>query len=92
MAALGDTVKGMGRIKIGLMMLAAVIMCALFLVVALRTSAAALVPLYTGLSLEDSSKIVAELEKTGTPYELAAQRHRDYGALRQSAALAHEYG
>jgi len=72
MSALADTMKGMGKAKIGAMAAVVVIMLALFMVLTLRMSTANLVPLYTGLSLEDSSKIVAELEKTGVPYELGA--------------------
>ena len=40
------------------------------MVTALHMSSGGMSPLYTGLSLEDSSKIVAELEKSSTPYEL----------------------
>jgi len=72
MSALGETMKGMGKAKIGAMAAVVVIMLALFMVLTLRMSTASMVPLYTGLSLEDSSKIVAELEKSGTPYELGA--------------------
>ncbi|NBO18874.1 MAG: flagellar M-ring protein FliF, partial [Proteobacteria bacterium] len=43
-----------------------------FIVMALRVTTAAMAPLYTGLTLEDSARIVAELEKNGTPYELLA--------------------
>ena len=69
MSALGDTLKSMGKFKIGAM-LAAIVMCAVFVVMALHMSTGNMVPLYTNLSLEDSAKIVAELDKAATPYEL----------------------
>lgn len=53
-----------------LMLLMAVGMVVAGVILGLRGSTANMAPLYTGLSLEDSAKIVAELEKNGTPYEL----------------------
>lgn len=72
MAALTDTVRGMSKAQTGLMLGVALLMVVGFIVAALKMSTGSMAPLYTGLSLEDSAKIVAELEKTGTPYELVA--------------------
>lgn len=72
MSALGDTVKGMGKAKIGAVAAAFVLMFALFIIVALRVTTGNMTPLYTNLSLEDSAKIVSELEKSAIPYELTA--------------------
>jgi flagellar M-ring protein FliF len=72
MATLADTMRGMGRIKIAIMLVATILMLGFFIMLALRMSAANLVPLYTNLSLADSSKIIAELEKAGVPFELTS--------------------
>jgi len=72
MSALSETVRGMGKSNTGLMLTAALFIIVGFIVIALRSSTSSLSPLYTGLSLEDSSKIVAELEKSNTAYELVA--------------------
>jgi flagellar M-ring protein FliF len=62
----------MSRIKVGGIAGVAILMVSIFVLLTLRVTSAGMVPLYTNLSLEDSSKIVAELEKTSTPYELTA--------------------
>ena len=72
MSSITDTVRGIGKAKIGVMVAAGIVMFAFFMVTALHMSTGSMSPLYTGLSLEDSAKIVAELEKSGTPYELVA--------------------
>ena len=79
MATLADTMKGLGKIRNPWSFsLVATVMIGFFssAVLALRISAAPMAPLYTGLTLDDSAKIVAELEKTGTPYEIVRQRFR----------------
>lgn len=68
--ALSDAFGNLGKAKIIVMVAGSTVMLALFLLVAFKMSSANLVPLYTSMSLEDSSKIVAELEKSGTQYEL----------------------
>ncbi len=72
MSALSDTVRSMGKAKIGALVAAVFIMLTFFMVTTLRMSTGGMAPLYTGLSLQDSSKVVAELEKSGIPYELSA--------------------
>ncbi len=70
MSALVDTVKSMNRASALMLLSLAGILIVGFIVMALRMTTASMAPLYTGLTLDDSSRIVAELEKTGTPYEL----------------------
>ena len=70
MSAFTDAVKNIGSARIALMLFVAIAMVTGFIVMGLRTSTANMAPLYTGLTLDDSAKIVAELEKTGTPYEI----------------------
>lgn len=68
--AMADALKGMGKTKAVVLLIVATVMIGFFVVLAVRVSAAPMAPLYTGLSLDDSAKIIAELEKSGTPYEL----------------------
>ncbi len=70
--AISDTMKGLGKANTGLMLTAAMLVIVGFIIIALRSSTSSFSPLYTGLALEDSSKIIAELEKSNTPYELLA--------------------
>ncbi|MDE3017292.1 MAG: flagellar M-ring protein FliF [Pseudomonadota bacterium] len=72
MSALGDTLRSMGRTRVSIVLLTAAMLFSFLMVVALHTSTGTMAPLYTGLSIEDSAKIAAELEKSGTPYELAS--------------------
>lgn len=70
MSALVDTVKGMNRASALVLLSLAGMLIVGFIVMALRMTTASMAPLYTGLTLEDSARIVAELEKTAVPYEL----------------------
>lgn len=72
MEAVMNSMKGLGNMRVGLLVGAGVMLLGFFMMMAFRMSSAGMAPLYTGLSLEDSAKIVAELDKTGTPYELAS--------------------
>jgi len=53
-----------------MMMIVSLAMIGFFAALTLKLSTASMAPLYTDLSLEDSSKIAAELEKSGTPYDV----------------------
>lgn len=66
------TMKGLGNLRIILIVMFGVVLLGFFMMMAFRMSSAGMSPIYTGLSLDDSAKIVAELEKTGIPYELAS--------------------
>jgi flagellar M-ring protein FliF len=70
--ATGEAMKSMGKGRLLVMIFTALACLGVFGVLALKITQANLVPLYTNLSLEDSAKLVSELEKTGVPYELAS--------------------
>ncbi len=72
MEAVMDSMKGFGNLRIRLLIGAGVILLGFFMMMAFRMSNAGMSPIYTGLSMDDSAKIVAELEKDGIPYELSA--------------------
>lgn len=60
----------LGMQRIAAMAVVAVLMLGFFAFLIMRASTPQMAPLYTGLSLEDSSAIVAELEKDGIPNEI----------------------
>lgn len=72
MSALSETIKNMGGARVALLAVAGIVMLAFFLMLGFRTAVSNMVPLYSDLSLEDSSKIIAELDATGVPYQLNA--------------------
>ena len=67
-----ESMKGFGNLRIKLMIGAGVLLLGFFMMMAFKMSSAGMSPIYTGLSLEDSAKIVEELDKGGIPYELAS--------------------
>lgn len=70
MAGLQDALRGMGAARATVVIGVVVVLIAFFVMLAFRMSAGNMVPLYTNLSLEDSAKIVAELDRSSTPYQL----------------------
>ncbi|MEQ1789143.1 MAG: flagellar basal-body MS-ring/collar protein FliF [Rickettsiales bacterium] len=72
MESVMGTMKGLGNLRVGIMVGVGVILLGFFMMLAFRFSSAGMSPIYTGLSLKDSAKIVEELEKDGIEYELAA--------------------
>lgn len=70
MSALVETFKGLNRASAVMLLGLAGMLIVGFILMALRMTTASMAPLYTDLTLEDSSRIVAELEKSATPYEL----------------------
>lgn len=70
MAGLIDNLKGIGQIKLMIMAVVGVAMLAMFVYISLHVASPALTPLYSNLTLQDSGKIVSELEKMNVPYEL----------------------
>lgn len=72
MSSLTETAKNMGFAKIGTIAAAAAVMIAFFIMITFRVSTGSMSLLYTDLSMQDSTKIAAELEKSGIPYELRA--------------------
>lgn len=72
MEAVMGSMKGLGNLRTGIIVGVGVILLGFFMMMAFRMSSAGMSPIYTGLSVEDSAKIVSELEKSGVPYELSA--------------------
>lgn len=64
-----DTLRGFGKVKLGLMAVVAIAMIGAFSLLAMRITSPALAPLYSSLSPEDSAKIITELGKLGVPYD-----------------------
>ncbi|WP_395819605.1 flagellar basal-body MS-ring/collar protein FliF [Devosia sp.] len=60
----------LGLVRVAAMATVAVLMLGFFAFLIMRASTPTMAPLYTGLSLEDSSAIVAELQTQNIPYEL----------------------
>ncbi len=70
MSTITETAKSLGTAKIATIAAAAAIIIGFFIMITFRVSTANMTPLYNDLSLEDSGKIVNELEKQAIPYEL----------------------
>lgn len=70
MNGLLDFVNRLGLARIAAMAVVAVLMLGFFAFLIMRASSPQLAPLYTGLSLEDSSAIVSELQTQNVPYEI----------------------
>lgn len=63
-------INRLGLARVAAMGLVAVMMLGFFAFLMMRASTPSLAPLYSGLSLEDSSAIVSELNAQGIPFEL----------------------
>lgn len=72
MELLQQLFKSMGGAKIAAFVGAAFVLIALFVFISTRVSTSPMSPLYSELTMEDSAKVVAELEKMGVQYELRA--------------------
>lgn len=75
MGAIGEFIKSLGPSRLAAMGAVALGLVGFFAFVVMRFSAVSEVPLYTGLSLEDSSAILQELKSANVPYSI-----RDNGA------------
>lgn len=67
---LAQFINRLGMARIAAMATVAVLMLGFFAFLMMRATAPNLAPLYTGLSLEDSSAIVTELQTQNVPFEL----------------------
>jgi flagellar M-ring protein FliF len=65
-----EFVKALGAARIAAMVAVTVGLIGFFVVVGMRVTAPTMAPLFTELSLEDSNRVVKELESQGIPYEL----------------------
>lgn len=66
------SMKDLGQFKLIAMVGAALVLIAFFVFISLRISSPMMAPLYSNLSMEDSGRIVQELETQKIPYELRA--------------------
>ena len=66
-------INRIGLPRLAAMAVVAVILLGFFGFLIMRAQTPNLSPLYTGLSLEDSSAIVTELQTAGIPYELRGE-------------------
>ena len=70
MNGLVEFVRTLGAARLAAMAAVTVALVGFFVVVGMRVSAPSMAPLFTELSLEDSSRVVQELESQGIPFEL----------------------
>ena len=70
MAALVQYIKNLGYLRIGLSALGILMIVGIILFFSIGSSSKPLVVLYSGLSVEDSSNVVAELEKEHFEYQV----------------------
>ena len=71
MEAVMNSMKDMGKLQIGLIVGVSLLLLGFFMMMAFHASSAGMSPLFTNLSMEDSAKIAAELDKTGVPFEIS---------------------
>ncbi len=72
MESILQTLRGMGPAKLAALAFTGIILMIVLFLVTAHLTAPSMVPVYTDLSLDDSAKIVSELDKSGTQYELRA--------------------
>jgi flagellar M-ring protein FliF len=65
-----EFVRALGAARIAAMVAVTIALIGFFVVVGMRVTAPSMAPLFTDLSLEDSSRVVKELESQGIPFEL----------------------
>ncbi len=72
MEGLGQLFKNLGLGKIAALAATAIMLFGLFFFISSRVTTSPLSPIYSDLTMEDSAKVVSELEKMGVQYELRA--------------------
>jgi flagellar M-ring protein FliF len=65
-----EFVRALGAARIAAMVAVTVALVGFFVIVGMRVTAPSMAPLFTELLLEDSNRVVKELESQGIPYEL----------------------
>ncbi|VAW20774.1 Flagellar M-ring protein FliF [hydrothermal vent metagenome] len=70
MNSISDILQRLGLARLAAMGLVAALILAFFAFIIFRVTTPQMALLYSGLSLEDSSAIVSQLQSSGTPYEL----------------------
>ncbi|MEX0589852.1 MAG: flagellar basal-body MS-ring/collar protein FliF [Xanthobacteraceae bacterium] len=72
MNGLVEFIKALGAARIAAMAAVTVALVGFFVVVGMRVSAPTMSPLFTELTIEDSNRVLKELESQGIPFELRA--------------------
>jgi flagellar M-ring protein FliF len=65
-----EFVKTLGAARLAAMAAVTAALIGFFIIVGMRVTAPTMAPLFTGLSMEDSNRVLKELESQGVPYEL----------------------
>jgi flagellar M-ring protein FliF len=65
-----EFIRALGAARIAAMVAVTIALIGFFVVVGMRVTAPSMAPLFTELSLEDSNRVVKELESQGIPFEL----------------------
>jgi flagellar M-ring protein FliF len=65
-----EFVKALGAARLAAMAAVTAALIGFFIVIGMRVSAPSLAPLFTELTMEDSNRVVKELEQQGIPFEL----------------------
>jgi flagellar M-ring protein FliF len=65
-----EFVRALGAARIAAMVAVTIALIGFFVIIGMRVSAPSMAPLFTELSLEDSNRVVKELESQGIPFEL----------------------
>jgi len=65
-----EFVKALGAARLAAMAAVTVALVGFFVVIGMRVSAPSMAPLFTEMSMEDSSRVVKELESQGIPFEI----------------------
>ena len=73
MESLTNLINRIGMARLGAMAIVAVLMLGFFGFLIMRAQTPQMAPLYSGLSLEDSSAILTELQTLNVPYELRGE-------------------
>lgn len=72
MATVADSLRSLGKGQLGMLAAVGVMLLGFFAVIAMRISAPSFTSMYSNLNMEDSARIVAELEQQGVPYQIRA--------------------
>lgn len=70
MNGLVEFVKTLGAARLAAMAVVTALLIGFFVVIAMRVTSPTMAPLFAELSLEDSNRVIRELETQGIPYEL----------------------
>ncbi len=70
MGALLQMFKDMSQVKMAMLAVTLIVILGVFVFLSAHLSSQQMSPIYTDLSMDDSAKIVSELDKMGVPYEL----------------------